>query len=246
VLLGALITTDRRDAFSLACFLLLNFPKGNSARSGLAGKGAEARFALLCQCSLPTSSLRVFSNRTKSPPKKCRNTAQIWGSKWNPRFDRSVERCVFSNKSQLTAVVQSADLLGAVLAGKEGTADPTELIELIEDLAELEEAGAGEFKTAIKMFLQKVHVKNFPRRNRQKFRCQVFLGFYVLSRFRVFLSDGSSKTLQKTFYKKIVSKSFNKKIDKKIQNRFSRFFFSSFWGISVKGVKNTKKISGKN
>jgi hypothetical protein len=34
--------------------------------------------------------------------------------------------------------MQSADLL----AGKEGTADPTELIELIEDLAELKEAGA--------------------------------------------------------------------------------------------------------
>jgi hypothetical protein len=29
-----------------------------------------------------------------------------------------------------------------LLAGNEGTADPTELIELIEDLAELEEAGA--------------------------------------------------------------------------------------------------------
>jgi hypothetical protein len=26
----------------------------------MAGKGAEARFALLCQCSLPTSSLRVL------------------------------------------------------------------------------------------------------------------------------------------------------------------------------------------
>ena len=34
--------------------------------------------------------------------------------------------------------MQSADLL----AGKEGTADPTELIELIDDLAELEDAGA--------------------------------------------------------------------------------------------------------
>jgi hypothetical protein len=35
-------------------------PNCTWARSALAGKGAEARFALLCQCPLPTSSLRVL------------------------------------------------------------------------------------------------------------------------------------------------------------------------------------------
>jgi hypothetical protein len=60
--------------------------------------------------------------------------------------------------------MQSADLL----AGKEGTADPTELIELIEDLAELEEAGAGEFKITTKIVLQKFHVEKNFRKNRPK------------------------------------------------------------------------------
>jgi hypothetical protein len=149
-----------------------------------------------------------------------------------------------SETRPLTAVMQSANLLNVLLAGKKRTADPTERIELIEDLAELEEgAGAGEFKTTIKMFLQKVHVENFPRKNRQKFRCQVSLGFYVLSWFRVFLSDGSSKTLPKTFCKKIVSKSFYKKIDKQIPIFFP-IFFSRFWGFSVRGVKNTGENRG--
>jgi hypothetical protein len=44
--------------------------------------------------------------------------------------------------------------------------------------------------------LKKVHVENFSQTNRQKFRCQFFLDFFVLSRFRAFLSDGSSKTLK--------------------------------------------------
>ena len=45
-----------------ACLLAFKLTHGwgNSARSAMAGKGAEARFALLCQCSLPTSSLRVL------------------------------------------------------------------------------------------------------------------------------------------------------------------------------------------
>jgi hypothetical protein len=64
----------------------------------------------------------------------------------------------------------------------------------------------------------------------------------------VFLSDGSSKTLQKTFDKKIVSKTFYKKIDKKIPNRFfSIFFYHVFGRFSVRGVqKHDKKISEKN
>jgi hypothetical protein len=127
------------------------------------------------------------------------------------------QRTTPSETRALTAAMQSADLLSAVLAG-EGTADPTELIELIEDLAELEEAVAGEFKTTIKMFLQKVHVENFPRKNRQKLRCRFFLGFYVLSRFRVFLSDGSSKALQKTFCKTNRVEKFLQKNRQKIQN----------------------------
>jgi hypothetical protein len=65
----------------------------------------------------------------------------------------------------------------------------------------------------------------------------------------VFLGDGSSKALQKTFYKKIVSKSFSKQSTKKIQNRlFLDLFFITFFGrFSVGGVqKHDKKISEKN
>ena len=53
------------------------------------------------------------------------------GGRWwvgtKPGFSR---RTISSETRPLTATMQSADLL----AGKEGTADPTELIELIEGL----------------------------------------------------------------------------------------------------------------
>ena len=52
-----------------------------------------------------------------------------------PGFSR---RTTPSETRPLTAAMQSADLL----AGKEGTADPTEPIELIEDLAELDKGSS--------------------------------------------------------------------------------------------------------
>ena len=73
---------------------------------------------------------------------------------------------------------------------------------------------------------------------------------FVLSRFRVFLSDVSSKALQKTLYKKIASKSFYKKNEQKNPKPyFSRFFFITFLGVSrfsVRGVqKHEKKLEKK-
>jgi hypothetical protein len=66
--------------------------------------------------------------------------------------------------------------------------------------------------------------ENFFRENSQKidknFDVSFPATFFVLSRFQVLLSDGSSKTLQNTFCKKIVSKSFYKKIDQKNQTDF--------------------------
>jgi hypothetical protein len=63
----------------------------------------------------------------------------------------------------------------------------------------------------------------------------------------VFLSEGSSKTLQKTFYKKIASKSVYKKIDKKSQTDFLFSCFSRFWAFigegSLKHHKKYKKIN---
>jgi hypothetical protein len=111
----------------------------------------------------------------------------------------------------------------------------------------------GEFKNTTKIFLQKVHVENFPQNFDKIFRCQFFLDFFVLSRFRVFLSDGSSKTLQKTFYKTNRVEKFLQKIRPKTRNRFFLGFvlshFSTFLGegsskTRVKEYRENKPTPG--
>jgi hypothetical protein len=100
----------------------------------------------------------------------------------------------------------------------------------------------GEFKNTTTIFLQKVHVGK-KKKNRQKFDVSFSSTFFVLSHFRVFFSDGSSKTLQKTFYKKIVSKGFYKKIDQKSKSKtdfFSIFFKSPFWAFLGEGSSKTR------
>jgi hypothetical protein len=77
----------------------------------------------------------------------------------------------------------------------------------------------GEFKNTTKIFLQKVHVKKKIKKFDKNFDVSFSSTFFLLSRFRFLFSDGSSKTLQKTFYNKIVSKRFLQKIRPKIQNR---------------------------
>jgi hypothetical protein len=106
----------------------------------------------------------------------------------------------------------------------------------------------GEFKNTIKIFLQKVHVENVFLNFDQKNRCQFFLDFFFLSRFRVFFSDGSSKTLQKTFCKKNRVEKFLQKVRQKSKPTFSRFFFPHGFGrFSIRGVqKHDKKIPKKN
>jgi hypothetical protein len=64
--------------------------------------------------------------------------------------------------------------------------------------------------------------------------------FSVLSRFRVFLTDVSSKTQQKTFCKQIVSKSFCKKSTKNPKLIFPGFLFITVLGV-FSGSKNTRK-----
>jgi hypothetical protein len=54
--------------------------------------------------------------------------------------------------------------------------------------------------------------KTFPKQIDKNFDVAFSSTFLVLSRFRVFLSDGSSKTLQHTFCKQIVSKGVYNKI----------------------------------
>jgi hypothetical protein len=89
-----------------------------------------------------------------------------------------------------------------------------------------------EFKNTIKILLQKVHVENFSQKNRQNSRSVFPRFFFVLSGFRVFLSDESSKTLQKSFTKKSRGKVFTKKSTKNPKPIFSRFFYyvyGRFW-----------------
>jgi hypothetical protein len=134
-------------------------------------------------------------------------------------------------------MMQSADLL----AGKEGTADPTELVELIEDLAELDK---GSSKTPCTCFYKKSMSKAFPKKPTGTPMSVFPRFFFVFSCFRVFLSDGSSKALQQTFCKKNRALQKNRQ---KIQNHFFSIFLSHFWAFLGEGSSKIplKKISGK-
>jgi hypothetical protein len=79
--------------------------------------------------------------------------------------------------------------------------------------------------------------KTFPKKIDKNFNVSFSSTFFVLSRFRVFLSDGSSKTHKKN----IVSKSFYKTFDQKTQNRFFLDFCFITGLFSVRGVQNTIK-----
>jgi hypothetical protein len=95
--------------------------------------------------------------------------------------------------------------------------------------------------------LQKVHVGKEIKKIDKNFDVSFSSTFLVLSRFRVFFSDGSSKTLQKTFYKKIVSNSFYKNFDQKSKPTFSRILFNHvFERFSMRGVKKHDKKISKN
>jgi hypothetical protein len=70
--------------------------------------------------------------------------------------------------------------------------------------------------------MQKAHVENFFRENSQKIDKNFGVSFprlfFVLLRFQVLLSDGSSKTLQKTFYKRNRVEKLLQRNRQKIQN----------------------------
>jgi hypothetical protein len=94
----------------------------------------------------------------------------------------------------------------------------------------------GEFKNTIKIFWQKVRVENFFQNFDKKFDVSFSSTTFVLSHFRVFFSDGISKTLQKT-----CRKVFTKNSTKSPKPTFSRFFFiSRFWAFLGEGSSKTR------
>jgi hypothetical protein len=86
--------------------------------------------------------------------------------------------------------------------------------------------------------VQKHHKNIFAKslcrkqKNRRKFRCQFLLDFFVLSRFRVFLSDGGSKTLQRNVLQKESRRKLSKKIDQKSKTDFCLDLLITFLGVS--------------
>jgi hypothetical protein len=109
-------------------------------------------------------------------------------------------------------------------------------------------------KTALKHFCRKSMSKTKTKNSDKNFDVSFPSTFFVLSRFRVFFSDGSSKALVTTkkrvfFNKKIVSKSFYKKFDQKSKTKtdcFSVVFYRVFGRFSARGVqKHDKKYREK-
>jgi hypothetical protein len=74
------------------------------------------------------------------------------------------------------------------------------------------------------MFLQQVHVENFPQENRQKFRCQFFLDFLCFIAFPGVSRRCEFKGTTKSAFQKSRRIVFTKKIDQKNPNRFFLFF----------------------
>jgi hypothetical protein len=89
----------------------------------------------------------------------------------------------------------------------------------------------GEVKNNIQLLLQKVHVENFFTKKSTKISMSVFPRFKKKMRFRVFLSEGSSKALKKLCAQKIDQK--------KVQYRFPLYFFLAFGRFSARGGVKT-------
>jgi hypothetical protein len=90
--------------------------------------------------------------------------------------------------------------------------------------------------------LQKVHVESFFQNFDKNFDVSFSSTFFVLSRFRVISSDGSSKTLQKTFCPKNRVEKFLQKVRPKTQNRFFLgFVLSRFWAFLDEGSSKTRQ-----
>jgi hypothetical protein len=83
--------------------------------------------------------------------------------------------------------------------------------------------------------------KTFPQKIDKKIDVSFHPFSLVLSRFRMFLSDGSSKTLQKALGKKIVSKSVYKQNGQNPKPIPSRYLFIPFLPFFGEGLKTRYK-----
>jgi hypothetical protein len=90
----------------------------------------------------------------------------------------------------------------------------------------------GEFKNTTQVFWQKVRIEKKIQNFDKNFDVSLSSTFFVLWRFRVFFSDGSSKALQKRFAKKSCQKVFTKNSTKSPKPTFSRICFITFLGVS--------------
>jgi hypothetical protein len=100
----------------------------------------------------------------------------------------------------------------------------------------------GEFKNAIKMFSQKVHIENFSQNFDKHFRCQFSLGLNFFYRvFECSSAMGVQKHYKERATKKIVSKKFYKKFDQKSKTDFfSKFCLSRLWAFLDEGSSKTR------
>jgi hypothetical protein len=90
----------------------------------------------------------------------------------------------------------------------------------------------GSSKTPYTYFCKSPYRK-LSQKKSTKFSMSVFpRPFLVLSRFRVFLSDGSSKTQQLWFAKNRVEKFLQKMRQKNLKPMLCRFFITTFFGVS--------------
>jgi hypothetical protein len=142
-----------------------------------------------------------------------------------PGFSR---RTISSETRPLTATMQSADLL----AGKEGTADPTGPIELIEGPLRNSRRRVQKHHIHIFTFYKKSMSKKFPNKSTAT-SMSVFPQFFCFIAFSVcFSAMGVQKHYKKRFTKKIVSKSNLQKNRQKIPNHFFSFLLITFLGVS--------------
>jgi hypothetical protein len=105
----------------------------------------------------------------------------------------------------------------------------------------------GEFKNTTTIFLQKVHVGKKKKKIDKTFDVSCSSTFFVLSRFRVFFSEGVQKHHKKRFRKKSCRKVFTKNSTKNPKPTFSRIFcYHVFGRFSMRGVQKRDKKYRKN